>query len=77
MHDMKVNFITSPQALHPRCNGCNYIILHDHYIPGKMLMVPLRTGTYRYNGTWQYMNLELAIVERTFTRKRILEKSGA
>ena len=33
---MQLNFITCP--LHPGCNGCNYMTIHDHYMPNKMLM---------------------------------------
>jgi hypothetical protein len=31
-----LDFITS--SLHPACNGCNYMRLHDHYMQNKMLM---------------------------------------
>jgi hypothetical protein len=36
IHYMMLDFITS--SLHPACNGCNYMRLHDHYMQNKMLM---------------------------------------
>ena len=47
MHCLDVSFITSP--LHPGCNGGNYMILHDYYMLGKMLMThwqPLALALY-------------------------------
>ncbi len=35
IHYMMLNFVTS--SLHPGCNGCNYMRLHDHYMQNKML----------------------------------------
>jgi hypothetical protein len=61
-HYMMLNFITSFLLikLHPGCNGCNYMRLHDYHMQNKMLMdgqharatVPAAAATVPRAGPW-------------------------